>query len=252
MVLGKMSQRKQQVLDLLIEDSGISVADISKILGVSVVTVRSDLNQLSESGYIVRTRGGAQPLFHPNIIGRQRSQADEKARIAKAAAALVNDGDYIMIDGGTTTSMVAKYLLGKRDVTIVTNSTLVLSYARMNPALKVILVGGEFRPSAEAIVGPTAVEEIKKYRVTRAFLGTDGFSETSGFTAHSVEAGEVVRQMAAQTSEAYMLSDSSKYGEAGFAHILHLSDVHSIIIDSNLSKEAQTSLKDAGAHLCVV
>ena len=252
MVLGKLSERKQLILNLLVEDSSVSVATISKELAVSAVTIRTDLNQLAEGGYIMRTRGGGQPLFHPNIIERQRSRVDEKTRIAKAAANLINDGDCVMLDAGTTASMVAKFLLGKRDVTIVTNSTLVLSYARMNPALKVIVLGGEFLASNEALVGQSTLEQLKKYRVGKAFLGTDGFSEVVGFTAQTIETGEVVKQMSKQASQTYILADSVKYGEAGFSQILNLDEVYSIIIDSNISEEAQRSLTDAGVALHVV
>ncbi len=252
MVLGKISERKQQILKILADDASISVSEISKLLKVSEVTIRTNLNQLADSGYIVRTRGGAQPSFHPNILERQRSMVEEKTRIAKAAAGLIEDGDNIMLDAGTTPSMLVKFLLGKRDITVVTNSTLVLSYARMNPALKVILLGGEFIASSEAMVGAMALDVLKKYRVNKAFLGTDGFSEVSGFTAHSVETGEVVRQMSKQATQTYILADSAKYGEAGFAQILDLNDVYKIIIDSNISEDAKAKLEEAGADLHIV
>ncbi|MCG8375044.1 MAG: DeoR/GlpR family DNA-binding transcription regulator, partial [Chlorobiales bacterium] len=187
MVIDKLSGRKKQVLEILTENTGISIAEISDQLNVSVVTIRSDLESLAESGFIVRMRGGGLPAFHQSILDRQKSMGVEKLQIAKAAADKVQDGDRVMIVAGTTTSLIPRFLLGKRDVHIVTNSTLLLPYVRINPALHVTLVGGHFSPAAEAMVGPIAVQQLEQFHVRLAFLGTDGFSLERGFTAHQVD-----------------------------------------------------------------
>ena len=122
---------------MLAEDAGVSVAEMSKALGVSAVTLRNDLSSLAEKGFVVRTHGGAIPAFRPNILERQKQMVEAKTRIARAAAEMVDDGDTVMICAGTTTAWMPKFLLGKSDVRVVTNSTLVLPYARINPALHV-------------------------------------------------------------------------------------------------------------------
>jgi hypothetical protein len=145
------------------------------------------LKALEEKGLLNRTRGGATPAIHRDIMERQHERIDEKNRIAKAAAELVHDGDVIMIEAGTTTSLIAKHLSGKRDVHIVTNSTLVFAYARLSPTLQITMTGGEFRRPTESLVGPLALDTIEKLNVRLAFVGTDGFSLERGMTTHLVE-----------------------------------------------------------------
>ncbi len=247
-----LSDRERRILDILADDAGVSVSGLGEQLDVSSVTIRSDLKSLAEKGFIVRTKGGAFPAFHPGILERQKSMVEEKKRVARAAAELVQDGDNIIIVAGTTAGLIVKYLLGKRDVHIVTNSTMVLPYGRINPSLRITFVGGEFRPSAEAMVGPIALRELEQFHVDRAFVGTDGFTVEHGLTAHLVELAEVVKKTADQAGEIVLVADSTKYGKAGFAHILPLSRVGTIIIDNGLSEENQDILRSNGANLVVV
>ncbi len=244
--MDRVSGRKKEVLRILTENAGVTVSDLSDQLNVSVVTIRNDLESLADSGFIVRTRGGGVPAFHPNILERQKTMFAAKAEIAKAAADRVTDGDRVMIVAGTTTSLIPRFLLGKRDVHIVTNSTLLLPYVRINPSLNVTLVGGHFLPSAEAMVGPIAIRQIKEFHVRLAFLGTDGFSLEKGFTAHQMEVAEVVKQMAGQAEEAVLCADSSKYGYAGFAHILPLTKISLIITDTQLAADSSADLEATG------
>jgi len=237
---------------MLSNDAGTSVSHLSKVLEVSAVTIRSDLTALAEKGLIVRTKGGAFPAFHPGIFERQKQMLEEKKRVAKAAAGLVRDGDKLMIVAGTTVSLIVQYLLGKRDVHVVTNSTLVLPHGRINPSLHLTFVGGEFRPAAEAMVGAIALRELEQFHVGMAFVGTDGFSLEHGVTAHSVELAEVVKQTAECADEIVLVADSSKYGKAGFAHILPLNKVSRVITDDGLSEEDRKTLTDAGIELQVV
>ena len=139
------AERKSIILEMLMEESSVSVSELAKRLNVTVVTARADLAALEEEGLLVRTHGGAVPAQHPKIMERMQAQKGGKSSIAKAAAAMVEDGDTVIISAGTTTALIAKYLLGKRGVHIVTNNTLLLAYARTNPQLRVTLVGGEFR-----------------------------------------------------------------------------------------------------------
>ena len=216
------SERKELIIAALTEDSSVSVADLAKRMGVSVVTIRTDLASLEEDGILVRTHGGAMPAFHPQILARMRQDKDRKAAIAKAAAEKIQDGETVIISAGTTTALIAKYLLGRRNVHIVTNNTLLLTYARMNPQLHVTLVGGEFRSSEEGIVGPMALQALDTFHVSKAFIGIDGASFKQGVTANSVESADLVRKMAEQADQVFAISDSSKFGKPGFAHIVEV------------------------------
>ena len=245
-MIEKLSDRQKQILDALFEDWSLSVAQISKMLSVSSVTIRKDLDALAENGFIVRTRGGAVPAINQRILLRQKQFAEEKNRIAKAAAEVIQDGDQIMVSAGTTTALIGKYLLGKHNLKIVTNSIMLLQYARINPSLDITLLGGEYRPESEAVVGPITLLQLEQFHVKIAFLGTDGFSVENGMTANLVEVSEVVRQMSARAQRNIFLADSSKFGRAGFAHIQPLTKATAIITDSKLKEDSKKLLEDNG------
>jgi DeoR family galactitol utilization operon repressor len=249
MVSSGLTEREREIVRLLAEDPNVSVGHLSDSLGVSTVTVRSDLNNLAQKGVILRTRGGATPAFHPNVIVRQNLRMEEKNRIAQAAADLVDDGDTVMIEAGTTTALIAKYLLGKRFVNIVTNSALILPFARINPGIHLTVVGGEFRPATESFVGPVAMAELERFHVRLAFVGTDGFSLEGGLTTHLVEGAEVVRKMAERSEEIVLVADSSKHGRIGFVHVLPVSRLSRLVTDTGLPAEAEAALEDAGIQV---
>ncbi len=243
------SARREVILEVLAEDGNVSVSGLAKRLGVTVVTARADLATLEEEGVLVRTHGGALPAFHPKIATRTREDKELKAPIAKAAAAEIQNGDTVIISAGTTTALMAKYLLGKRDIHIVTNNTLVLAYARTNPQLRVTLVGGEFRSSEEGLVGPMALAALDQFHVSKTFIGIDGASVKQGFTAHFLESADLVRKMAEQADEVIVISASTKFGKPGFARILPFEGVDTLITDAQLSSEFETILTEANVRI---
>ena len=245
-MIAELTERERIILNRLSADGSVSVGVLARDLELSEVTIRGDLKVLEEKGWINRKRGGAAPALHRDILERQRVFPEQKNAIAKAAAELVRDGDVIMIEAGTTTALIARYLAGKRDIHIVTNSTLVFSYARMHPNLQITMTGGEFRRTTESLVGPIALETISRLNVRIAFVGTDGFSLEIGMTTHLMEGAEIVKAMKAHAQTTILTADSSKYGKTGFSNVLPLSAMDLILTDSNLSSEAETELLDAG------
>ena len=245
-MLSNLSERKKEILRLLADDGTVSVSDISRLLEVSAVTVRNDLASLEDEGFLLRTHGGASPAFHPSILARQRDRLEAKTMIAKSAASLVRDGDTVMVEAGTTTALIMRYLLGRRDIHVVTNSTLVIPYARVNPGIHLTVVGGVFRATTESLVGPVALRELEEFHVRLAFVGTDGFSIRHGLTTHLSEGAEIVRKMSIQAEETVLVADSSKYGRVGFAKVLPVTAISTIITDNGLSDEALSSLTELG------
>lgn len=248
----QLSARERALLELLMDDQSLPVAAMAKRLGVSAVTVRSALNTLAEKGLILRTWGGASPAFHPAIVERQRTRTEAKARIAREAATLVGEGDAIMVEAGTTTSLIGRYLLGKPNVHVVTNSMLFVGYGRANPSLSITVVGGSFQPVTESLVGPLALRELEEFHVATAFIGTDGFSAASGTTTHLVEGAEIVRRMASLAERTILLADSSKYDRTGFVKVVPLAAVTMVISDRELSNRAAREIREAGVELRLV
>jgi transcriptional regulatory protein len=248
-MIQELSEREHSILNRLMVQGAVSVADLSSELAVSEVTIRSDLSSLEERGLLSRTHGGALPSIHPHIFQRQNMNIEEKHRIAKAAADLVEDGDAIMIEAGTTTSLLPRYLAGKRDILIITNSIPAFESAKSNPALKITLVGGEFRDSTDSFVGRITLDTIRRFNVRCAFVGTDGFSLKSGITTHLIEGGDVISVMRERAENLVLLADSSKYGKTGVVTILPLSQINTLITDTGLSDTAKEELNQIPLHI---
>lgn len=244
-------EREAYILDVLTRDGTLSVAHLARDLGVSEVTIRAQLRELETRGLLSRTHGGAQSTSVQNVLERQREHEEEKERIARAAAALVEDGDRVMIEAGTTTSRIVRHLAARRGVQIVTNSTLVFGHARHNTALTVILTGGTFHRPSESLVGPVALRAIRDFHVRLAFVGTDGFTPLRGLTTQFAEGAEVISAMHAQADATWLVADSSKYGRAGFVRVLGLSDLAGVVSDAGLAEEHRAALRPAVPQLVV-
>jgi DeoR family galactitol utilization operon repressor len=241
--------RESAIVKLLTEEASLSVSELSRRFGVSEVTIRKDLKSLASRGLMVRGRGSALPAFHPGILARQARHTEEKSRIARAAAERVRDGDRVMLVAGTTTALVARHLFGKRDVHLVTSSTLVIPHARVNPSVTVTLTGGEFRPETEGLVGPVAVATIRQFHARILFVGTDGFTIEQGVTARLAEEAEVARAMADQADTVVLLADASKFGQAGFAQMIPLRRVNQLITDTGLDDASAERLAGLGLEV---
>jgi len=241
--------RKEVILAQLMETGTVSVSDLSKRLKVTPVTTRADLVALEQEGLLVRTHGGAQLGHHPKIFERMQAGSVYKEKIAKAAADLIENGDTVIITSGTTTALIGKYVLGKRDIHIVTNNTLLLTNVRNNPQIRVTLIGGEFRPEEEGLVGPMALAAIEQFHVAKAFIGIDGASLKQGFTAHTLESAVLVHKMAEQADQVVAIAHSGKFGKHGFARILPFGDVDVLVTDKELNKEFESKLTGAGVRV---
>ncbi len=248
----KKLSRKQQLLDALMERPELSVGELSQRFGVSEVTIRSDLKALEVQGLVLRQHGGGLPTLHANVSERQRAHTEQKSRIARAAAELIADLEDIMITAGTTTSLIPRFLLGRQGVNIVTNSTLLLPYARNNPGVLVTLTGGEFRPSSEALTGPATMRELGQFHVAKAFLGSDGITVDKGITADSADLADACRRMSEQARQTIVLADSSKLGRAGFAHIMPLARIDILITDRDAPANQVARIRKAGVDVRLV
>ncbi len=248
----KKRNRKQQILETLMEQPELSVNELSQRFGVSEVTIRSDLKGLATQGLVLRHHGGGLPTLHANVSDRQRTHTEEKTRIARVAAELIADLDDVMITAGTTTSLIPRFLMGRQGVNIVTNSTLLLPFVRNNPGLSVTLTGGEFRPAIEALTGPATIRELGQFHVAKAFLGSDGVTAEKGNTADSADIADICRRMSEQARQTIVLADASKLGREGFAHIMSASRIDILITDTGAPASEIANLRKKGVDVRLV
>ena len=238
-----------QILKDISENDKLSVTELATKYQVSQVTIRSDLKALQQHGLIKRIHGGAST---ERVVNRLHSNFEIKERIAERAAQLVEPGETVLIESGSTNALLAKKLAEQKDVTIVTNSYFIATFVRELPRVKVILLGGDFQPESEVCVGPLTRQALQSFFVDKVFIGSDGFSEEEGFTCINLQRAEVAYAMAQRANKAIILTDSGKFTMRGVAKQLSLSEVSIVITDEGIPESARKVIQDNKIQLITV
>lgn len=211
-------ERFAVIRSLLVDDSVVKIQTIVEATQASESTVRRDLSQLEELGELVRVHGGAKRIFSVDLepsVGekRLRSQA-EKVAIARYAASIIKEGEFIYIDAGTTTLAMVPYIQAE-GLTIVTNG-LELAVQLADSKFTVILLGGLIKPNTRAMIGSDTLKQLRQYRFSRAFMGTNGIDASYGFTTPDTQEAHVKESALAQANRVYVLADNSKFDKVSF------------------------------------
>lgn len=244
-VVKVMNERQNRILSFLAKEKKMEVAKLSQLLGVSQVTIRKDLDHLEANGLVVRIHGFARLNDSDDINQRLALHYDVKQKIAQAASKLVDNGETIMIESGSCCALLALEIAKtKKDVTIITNSAFISEYIRKTGNCKIVLLGGEYQPEAQVMVGPLTRKCAEVFFVDKLFIGIDGFMMDSGFTGNDFMRCEVVRDMAKQANSIIVVSDSSKFSQKGTVKLLTMSQVSAVYTDEDILYEQEQALKD--------
>ena len=249
----KQDNRATQILQMLSAQEKMDVAEIAERLGVSQVTARKDLDSLEERGFIRRVHGFAELNSGDELSRRLAYHYEEKKKIAEKAAALVRDGDTVMIESGSCCAILAD-LLARRchDLTILTNSAFIAEYIRAHKNVQVILLGGLYQQDSQCLVGPMIRDNAANYHVRRFFIGTDGWSERMGFTNKDPLRAQAVRDMLHSCDELVVLTESEKFFRAGTVPLNLRGCELRVITDARIPAEAVRGLHNQGVALDVV
>lgn len=244
-----LDQRRQQVLNLVESEGFVSLQQLVDRSGVSESTVRRDLEYLERIGQIRRTRGGAA------YVGESITPLDERAgkattqkqAIGRAAAALIQTGEAVLLDGGTSTLEVARNLAGK-SLQVVTNSVPVVNLLSSQPQIELVVIGGYLYPKTGVALGPLAMEALSQIHVRRLFMSVGGITERGLFNSNALLA-DTERSMLEAAEEVIVVADSSKFGHSALAHLCGLERVHRVVVDAGISDEWKRLLTSAGIAL---
>ena len=243
---GKQAERQNKILEIISRVNRIEVAKLAEIIGVSRVTLRSDLDRLEEKGIIGHEKGEVFPGSSDDINNRLTYHYDAKHKIAQAACGLVHDGEAVMIESGSCCAILSEELTVKRrGIRIITNSAFIAAYIRRLPQAKIILLGGDYQNDAQVMVGPIARLCVQGFNVDRLFIGTDGFSE-NGFTGKDHLRSEIVRDMAKQAREVIILTESEKFSRQGLVPLLPFSSVSTVFTDNLIPPDKESFLSGQG------
>ena len=232
------SDRRRQISVMVKERGSVQVASLVEMFSVSAQTIRKDLKYLSDRGIATRSYGGAISadviglMTEPAIESKRSTRTVEKELIGKAAAAMVRPGESILLDSGTTTLQIARYLPDTDDITVVTNDFGVLSVLANKTRINVVVLGGVLRRRSLAFFGGQAEAGIDGLFVDRLFLGVDGFHLENGITTHFEPEAVLNRKMARVARQIVAVTDSSKFGRTCLHRIIGVDEIHTLITDS--------------------
>ena len=253
--------RLNRVLELVAARGSLSIAEVSEALEVSAATVRRDLNQLAEQQLVIRTHGGASVLssgFELPLRYKVPRESAAKTAIAAAAEQLVQPGMAIALNGGTTTSEVARALgrsqrlfspTGEPTVTLITNAVNIAYELTLRQQFRLIVTGGVVRQKSYELVSTLVQQTLAEFTVDLAVLGVDGISVGTGATTFTAEEALVGRWFAEAAKQVVIAADSTKLGQVTFARLFGIDRVNVLLTDSKADPRVLKEFTDAGVDV---
>src|SRR5689334_13002515 len=243
----------QRVLQLLETRDSIQVTELAEELSVSEVTVRSDLSSLARQGLVARIRGGARALQHgQSEVGfdlRLRLEVDRKRAIARAAAAMVGEGEAVALDASTTAYYLALELRAKRELVVVTNGLLVATALADAPGVTVLVTGGLLRLSAMSLVGDLGTDVLRTTRINRGFLGARGLSLERGLMDLNPDEVRIKQAMAEACEPVYGIFDGTKWHRNALLSFVAADRLAGIVTDSSAPAAEVDAWRKAGVEV---
>jgi DeoR/GlpR family transcriptional regulator of sugar metabolism len=240
------AQRRERIHEYLVRHKIATISVLSELLEVSEATIRRDLELLEDEGFLERTHGGAvlrlSTPVEPEYLLRAQRFTEEKQLIGARAAAMIEDGDIIFINSGTTTTQIIRNIRSNAEIIVITNN--------LSAALEVgivsyqlMLLGGNFQKKSNSVAGRFTIDNISTAYATKSFIGVDGINLKYGWTVPSNLEAEVIRLMIARTlGPVIAVSDHSKWGNVANFEIARIDQIHRLITDEGMSPQARAAL----------
>ena len=238
--------RRIEIFNILQSDGSVKVLELAEKFGVSSMTIRRDLLLFEKQGLITTNYGGAylnnKSAIEPSFSLKSSQMTDKKQLIGYEAAQLVEDGDTIIIDCGTTTLQMAKYIQNKK-LTVITNSWPVISYLGNNPKIRLVLAPGEYNDTSAGAISELTIEFFSRFHVDKVFMGTHGCSIENGATVPEIMDANVKRAILHTAQKKYLLTDSTKFEQVHMVKHADLTEFDYLITDNAAEKKYYTKLK---------
>lgn len=249
------SERRKLILEIVDTQSSVSVSELCEQLGVSEMTIRRDLRSLSDGGLLRRVHGGAVSRrgrsYEPPYFLRASANVERKEAIGRKARELIEEGDSIALDVGTTTLELAKALVNASNITVVTSSLPAASVLADAPDTRLILSGGVVRQQEMSMTGHIAQRAYRDFWVDKAFIGVGGLDLDAGLTEYNLEDSLVKQAIIDHAGEIIVLADSTKLGETCFAWIAPLSAIHTLVTDWLAAPEVVAAIRQQGIEVLI-
>jgi DeoR family transcriptional regulator of aga operon len=249
-------ERRTQILQILRSAGRVRVNELAPQFNTSAVTIRNDLNELSQRGLVQRSHGGA---MLPDSIMREsplqerlKAHAEEKRRIGAMAATMIHDGETIILDSGTTTLEIARHIKKKRGLHIITNGVNIAVELLDARDSEVFIVGGTVRGESASISGRFTEEMFDQFSADKLFLSGAGCDLDFGVSGANLEETMVNRAMLRIAREIILVADASKFSKRSMSRIAPFSEIDTVISDKGLGEDIQSKLRSSGCNLILV
>lgn len=255
--MGELSniERQQQLVQLFEKNGRMTIAEICERTNISEATARRDLNSLAQEGKIQRFYGGAvliqKAAPEEPVLRRTYEQQDEKERIGKAAAALVNDGETVFLGSGTTVLQVAHHLAG-RPLTVITNALPVINLLADSPGVALIALGGQFRASERSFIGHITEQALQELRADKVIIGIRAISLEHGLTNDYLPETMTDRTIIRIGQKVMIVADHTKFGRVSTVHVAPVDQIHTIITDQGTDMEYIDLLRSKNIEVITV
>lgn len=251
-----LQERREKIVEMLNADKIVKVNELVQIFGVSIETIRRDLEYLEQQGFLNRVYGGALPAqrkaLEPTYMTREIAHYEEKKRIGRRAAELVRDGEVLAIDIGTTTLEFAKALVGNKKVTVITNSMKIAMVLSEDRDIEVIMLGGSVRSGEFSVSGSLANQNTGLFNTDKLFLGVGGLTIEKGITDYHAEESNLRRHTIQNTQKVIALADYSKFGIVAMNKVCDLTRVDVLVTDDKVSGDIVKQLMDMELEVILV
>lgn len=246
-------QRRKKILELLRDNGSVSVSALGELFSVSGETVRRDLQKMEEDGLLKRAYGGA---FLGDVVRqdvpisiRRNTYREGKCRIGRVCAEMINSGDTIMLDSSSTALRIASEIKGKSNLIVITNSLDILVELANSPEIHVISTGGDLDNASLSFTGMTAIENLAKFNVDKAFVSCTGVSLREGITDSSEMQAHIRKRMFESAQKRIFIADRTKFGKITLTKIADLSGVDIVVTDQPLPDEWASAFSGLGVQM---
>lgn len=249
-----MNIRQSEILDIARAEGRVGVEDLAQRFEVTLQTIRRDLSELAEAGFLDRVHGGAVARTGVVNIGyeqRRRMNEDAKAAIARACAAEIPDNSSLILNLGTTTEAVARELLHHKNITVVTNNMNVANILLANPGCEIMVAGGALRRSDGGLVGELTTQFFEQFKVDFAVVGTSALDLDGDMLDFDLAEVRVSRAILGRARSRFLVTDRSKLGRSAPARIASLSEIDALFIDTALPEPLAAACRDWGTRVVV-
>ncbi|MGQ9617211.1 MAG: DeoR family transcriptional regulator [Spirochaetota bacterium] len=246
-----MNNRQREILKVLAEHNRIKVKQLAEKLKVSTVTVRQDLNFLEEEGFLKRIHGGVTLRDSDDISIRLTFNYEQKLRIARKASEFVQPGETIMVEGGSTNTILVKEVSKKEGITIITPNIYIARESRKCGIKNIILLGGLYQWESESLIGSLTRVCIDHVNFKKAFIGVDGFTRENGFTSKDMMRAEIAIYIASKADEVFIVTDSSKFGRVELVKLFDAGSIDYLITDEGIPLDEREFILESGASVFI-